>query len=68
MTVKPSVHSRPSVIQSGAGPRPGLPTSLIEVDSARQIALVVLPSQPVITFNVSTGIGQTYEEPGGDDG
>jgi peptidoglycan hydrolase-like protein with peptidoglycan-binding domain len=50
---------------TGAGPRAGLPGARIEVDIARQIAFVVLPSQPVITLNVSTGNGKTYAEPGG---
>ncbi len=60
----------PQLLQSlaaphGAGPRSGLPTPRIEVDIARQIAFVVLPSQPVITLNVSTGNGSTYRAPGG---
>lgn len=50
---------------SGAGPRSGLPASRIEVDIARQIAFVILGSQPVITLNVSTGNGQTYKDPRG---
>lgn len=48
----------------GAGPRGG-PVPRIEVDIARQIAFVVLPSQPVITLNVSTGSGATYRDPAG---
>jgi peptidoglycan hydrolase-like protein with peptidoglycan-binding domain len=48
----------------GAGPRSG-PTPRIDVDIARQIAFVVLPSRPVITLNVSTGNGETYKVPGG---
>jgi len=54
----------------GAGPRPGLPTPRIEVDLARQIAFVVLPGQPVVMLNVSTGSGMHYVDPGpggGDD-
>jgi peptidoglycan hydrolase-like protein with peptidoglycan-binding domain len=50
---------------TGAGPRSGLPVPRVEVDIARQIAFVVLPSQPVITLNVSTGNGETYTVPGG---
>lgn len=50
---------------TGAGPRNGLPTPRIEVDIVRQVAFVVLASQPVITLNVSTGNGKTYKEPGG---
>ena len=50
---------------TGAGPRNGLPVPRIEVDIARQIAFVVLPSQPVVTLNVSTGNGETYTVPGG---
>ena len=47
----------------GAGPRPGLPTPRIEVDIARQVAFVVLPGQPVITLNVSTGSNDKYQDP-----
>jgi len=50
---------------NGAGPRGGLAVPRIEIDIARQIAFVVLPSQPVITLNVSTGNGATYHVPGG---
>ncbi len=50
----------------GAGSRTG-PVPRIEVDIARQIAFVVLPGQPVITLNVSTGNGETYTVNGGTD-
>lgn len=50
---------------TGAGPKSTSPTPRIEVDIARQIAFVMLPSQPVITLNVSTGSGMTYHQPGG---
>jgi len=50
---------------TGAGPRSGGPTPRIEVDIARQIAFVILPGQPVVTLNVSTGSGKTYRKPGG---
>ncbi|MEO9181029.1 MAG: L,D-transpeptidase family protein, partial [Acidimicrobiales bacterium] len=50
----------------GAVPRIG-PMPRIEVDIARQVAFVVLPSQPVVTLNVSTGSGETYAIAGGND-
>lgn len=50
---------------TGAGPRSGLPTPRIEVDIARQLVFVVLPGQPVITLNTSTGSGKPYTSPGG---
>jgi peptidoglycan hydrolase-like protein with peptidoglycan-binding domain len=48
----------------GAGPRSGGPGPRIEVDIARQILFVVLPSG-VTTVNVSTGNNETYRVPGG---
>lgn len=47
----------------GAGPHAGLPTPRIEVDIARQIAFVVFAGKPVITLNVSTGSGLSYQDP-----
>ncbi len=49
----------------GAGPHATGPVPRVEVDIARQIAFVVLPSRGVITLNVSTGSGNTYRVPGG---
>jgi peptidoglycan hydrolase-like protein with peptidoglycan-binding domain len=49
---------------TGTGPESG-PIPRIDVDIARQIAFVVLPSKQVITLNVSTGSGETYSDPSG---
>jgi peptidoglycan hydrolase-like protein with peptidoglycan-binding domain len=50
---------------TGAGVRSDGPVPRIEVDIARQIAFVVLPGQPVVTLNMSSGNGATYSVPGG---
>jgi peptidoglycan hydrolase-like protein with peptidoglycan-binding domain len=50
---------------TGAGVLPDGPVPRIEVDIARQIVFVVLPGQPVVTLNASSGNGATYSEPGG---
>jgi lipoprotein-anchoring transpeptidase ErfK/SrfK len=49
----------------GKGPRPQGPTPRVEVDLDRQIAFVVSASGEVTILNVSTGSGETYEQPGG---
>ena len=49
----------------GAGPRSKGPTPRIEVDLDRQIAFVVSGKGKVTILNVSTGSGETYEQPDG---
>jgi peptidoglycan hydrolase-like protein with peptidoglycan-binding domain len=49
---------------AGAGPKAG-PLPRIDIDIARQIILVVLKQNDVITLNTSTGNNERYSVPGG---